>query len=75
MQDDYAVKTIVLNRAGAPDIFICKNGKFVTVEVKAEDGRQSMLQQYNQRRIEKCGGVYILTESKEDFVKQYERLE
>ncbi len=47
-------------RAGIPDILACVNGRFVAIEVKAEDGRPSPLQLYNIDEIRKCGGVAVI---------------
>jgi Holliday junction resolvase len=46
---------------GVPDILACVNGKFIGVEVKAENGKPSKLQERHQQLIQKSGGLcYIL---------------
>lgn len=56
----YCIKIIGASRAGAPDIVTCQDGAFVAYECKTDVGRQSELQKYNQRMIEKSGGKYVL---------------
>jgi hypothetical protein len=47
-------------RAGVPDILACICGRFVGIEVKAENGRASELQLYNRRKIREAGGICII---------------
>ena len=48
-------------KSGIPDILACVNGKFVAIEVKAENGKPSELQLYHKKKIEESGGkAYIL---------------
>lgn len=49
-----------MTRKGVPDILACVNGKFVAIEVKAENGKPSELQKYNVRKIRESGGVAII---------------
>ena len=51
------------NPNGTADILGVCNGRFVAIEVKTEDGRQSKVQQSWQRRIEQAGGVYAVVRS------------
>ena len=44
------------SKVGTPDIIACVNGKFVAVEVKAENGKPSDLQLYHLEQIRKAGG-------------------
>ena len=49
------------SKVGIPDILACVNGRFVAVEVKAENGKPSELQLHHIEQIKKAGGVaYIL---------------
>lgn len=43
-------------KSGIPDIIACIKGQFVTVEVKATNGRPSELQKLNTHRIRDSGG-------------------
>lgn len=43
-------------RSGIPDILACINGYFVGVEVKADHGRFTPLQEYNLIMIREAGG-------------------
>mgnify|MGYP001401709920 CR=1 FL=1 len=65
----YAVKTIVTNRNGVPDILFCYKGDFIAFECKSEHGEITMLQEYNIRSIEKAGGKAYCVRSMEE-VKQ-----
>lgn len=46
-------------QAGVPDLLVCCNGRFVAVEVKAENGRVSELQKHNIQEIKKAGGIAL----------------
>ena len=46
--------------AGILDLTLCVNGRFVGVELKAEKGKTSPLQDYNIAEIERCGGIAIV---------------
>ena len=52
----YYKKIVLANSGGTPDIFACINGKFIAFEIKAEKGKPTELQLYNQRKIKECGG-------------------
>jgi len=68
-QGGYAVKVVVANRSGVPDILYCLDGEFWAFEVKSPKGKQSPLQSWNQTQIEKAGGKYFVICSIEE-VKQ-----
>ena len=58
--------------AGVPDILACIHGKFVGVEVKAKDGRPSMLQIKTLERIRQSSGAAVLLyPDEEDFFKEW----
>ena len=46
--------------AGILDLTLCVNGRFVGVELKAEKGKVSPLQEYNINKIQQCGGIAIV---------------
>ena len=46
-------------KSGVPDLLCCVKGKFVAIEVKAENGRLSELQKYNLEEIRKAGGIAL----------------
>lgn len=56
-------------KSGVPDILACVNGYFVGIEVKAQNGKPSELQVYNQRKIREAGGISIIVypDQWEDF--------
>lgn len=45
---------------GTPDFFVCINGVFIALELKAEKGHLSKLQAYQLKRILDCGGVSLV---------------
>ncbi len=57
--------------AGILDLTLCVNGKFVGVELKAEKGKTSSLQDYNIKKIQESGGIAIVLRPSgfEDFKK------
>lgn len=64
------------SKAGIPDIIACVNGRFVAIEVKAENGRPSELQKRTVKLIQESGGLaYILyPKDFESFKKNMKRL-
>nr|DAS26824.1 MAG TPA: Nuclease [Caudoviricetes sp.] len=62
--------------AGILDLTLCVNGKFVGVELKAEKGKTSSLQDYNIKKIQESGGIAIVLRPSgfEDFKKIIEDL-
>ena len=65
----YSIKTIVTNRNGSPDLICCFKGRYVALEVKAEKGIVSKLQEHNIKLIKKSGGVAAVVRSVEDVKK------
>ena len=55
-------------QAGVPDILACVNGHFVAIEVKAENGATSYLQDHNVAKIKEAGGVAVVVKPS-DFEK------
>lgn len=48
-------------RAGIPDVLACINGRFIAIEVKAQNGRASPLQISESKKIRAAGGLaYIV---------------
>lgn len=47
-------------KTGVPDILVCCKGRFVAVEVKAQNGKPSELQKWNIRRIIEQGGYGVI---------------
>ena len=65
----YSIKTIVTNRNGCPDIICCLKGRYVALEVKAEKGTVSQLQEHNIKLIKKSGGVAAVVRSVDEVKK------
>ena len=47
-------------KEGIPDILACVNGIFYGIEVKAKNGKPSLIQLVTLRKIRKSGGVGVL---------------
>ena len=47
-------------RDGIPDILCCYKGRFLGIEVKAPNGKPSLLQIHNLKKIDEAGGYGIL---------------
>jgi hypothetical protein len=45
---------------GIPDIICCVNGTFIGIEVKAEDGHSSVLQERNIKLINESNGIGLI---------------
>lgn len=57
----YAIKTIVCNRNGVPDIVGCtRDGRFFAIEVKYGANKPSKLQEWNIQQILQRGGVALV---------------
>lgn len=56
-------------RAGVPDLLVCANGRFIAVELKAEDGVVSKVQLAHLWAINEAGGVWFVLKPSgfEDF--------
>lgn len=55
-------------KKGIPDLLVCSDGWFMGIELKAPDGKPSLLQIINLRKIREAGGYGILLYPK-DFGK------
>ncbi len=66
----YVIKTITSNRAGIPDLLCCVKGRFIGIEVKAQQNKPSPLQLANITMIEAAGGLGLVAHSVEE-VKNY----
>ena len=47
-------------KEGIPDILICDNGIFIAIEVKAQNGKPTLIQLITLEKIRKAGGYGIL---------------
>ena len=57
------------NKKGSADIFLCVKGKWFSIEVKREKGKQSKEQKEDQQKVEKVGGKYFVVHSLEELLK------
>ena len=68
----YTIKTITTNRNGCPDVICCLNGKFIALEVKADKGIVSQLQEHNIKLIRNSGGIAEVVRSVDDVKRVIE---
>lgn len=66
----YAIKVIIANKNGVPDIICCVDGKFVGIEVKTPRGRVSAVQEFHIRLINAAGGEAFVARSWEDVLEK-----
>ena len=61
---------------GILDLTLCVKGKFIGVEIKAEKGKVSTLQEYNINRIKDSSGIAIVLRPSgfDDFKKLIEEI-
>lgn len=63
-----------VQRSGVPDLLICYRGRFIAIEVKAENGKPSKLQEYNIEKLKEAGALAIILYPKdwESFKEEIE---
>ena len=59
-------------KSGIPDLILCVNGIFMSVELKAPNGRPTELQKMNTARINQSGGIGIIL--KPDGFEQFKKI-
>lgn len=47
-------------KSGIPDLLICDNGTFIAIEIKAQNGKPTLLQLIKLKKIRAAGGYGIL---------------
>lgn len=52
-------------QAGVPDLLCCLNGRFIGIEVKADNGKPSPLQIHNIKKIRESGGIALIAYPKD----------
>lgn len=59
---------------GAPDLFVCLNGKFIVFELKVGKNGLSDAQKIQKKRIEQSGGLHFTPYTLDEFIKTVEEL-
>lgn len=76
--DIWSLKVVgnALQTTGVPDIILCKNGKFVGIELKRPDGkgRTREVQKAHLRRINNAGGIGVVIDDYDEFLKLMEEI-
>jgi len=72
-QNYYAIKVVVGNVSGIPDILFCKDGKFCAVEVKATGKKRQVteLQKLHVQMIRASGGKAIVADCLWDVQEEF----
>ena len=63
------VKTIVLSKAGFPDVFAFKKSMAIFFEVKAKNGVRSQLQQYRIEQLQTEGFTAEFVDDYDDYLR------
>lgn len=72
------LKTVggAVQEAGVPDLLICKEGRFVAIELKRPKGTKQLshIQRAQLERIGEAGGIALVIDNFDNFVKVMERV-
>lgn len=63
------------SKPGDPDMVVCYKGRYIGLEAKTEDGRQSPIQKVREAEIKSAGGVYAVVRSVSDVKEILEAVE
>lgn len=61
-------RLVRFGRPGQPDVVGCIRGRYVGIEAKTPNGRQSEAQKNYQAAIERAGGIYIIARSADEAI-------
>lgn len=64
----YAVKVILANKRGVPDILCCYKGKFIAIEVKRPESKTPNYQLFQGQLIKDAGGVWYVVNGVDDVI-------
>lgn len=65
----YVIKLIQTNKNGIHDLLCLKDGQPVFIEVKGRDGKQTELQKYREKELQKYGIKTMLINSEHNIEK------
>ncbi len=72
----HGIKTILTNTNGTPDLIYCYKGRFLAIEVKAEEGGvTSKLQKRQIKLYRAAGGTAFVASSVKQVKKQLRKLD
>lgn len=52
---------------GVSDLIACYQGKYIAIEIKAGNGRQTEYQKAFESRVKESGGIYLIARSIQDI--------
>lgn len=70
----YGHRKVMYGKKGSPDIIGTYKGKFIGIEVKKKNGKQSDDQKVFQEWLESAGGIYYLADDVDKFHKWFNKL-
>lgn len=72
----HAIKAIITNHRGTPDVLICHKGHFIYLEIKSptRPSRPTPLQHYIISKLRSAGARGFTTNSYEHFLETYNAL-
>lgn len=68
MRNCWAVKVVVSNRAGTPDILGVKSSRGFAIELKRRGGRTAKLQEVQLSLLKEAGAAVLITDSYEEAI-------
>ena len=68
----YVIKIVRANKSGVSDLAVCKDGKFIAIEVKAEGKKSTAthLQKHHQYLVTQSGGKAFIADSVWDVIEE-----
>ena len=73
-KDIYVIDTSILPRltkgfVGQPDLIVCKEGKFIAIELKSAHGKLTQPQGYRMQHIRDAGGIAVVCYTMQDVIE------
>ena len=62
------------SKPGDPDMVVCYKGRYIGIEAKTKDGRQSEIQKVREKEIINAGGQYWVVRSVDDLKEKIEAM-
>lgn len=72
----HAIKTVITNHRGTPDVLVCYKGYFIYIEIKSpsQPPRPSAIQQYIITKLQTAGARGFTTNNYTHFLETYNAL-
>ena len=63
------------SKPGDPDMVICYEGRYIGIEAKTRDGKQSEIQRLRQGEIQRAGGLYWVIRSLDELKERIKEIQ